>query len=251
MVKVEGLDKIFDPGLFEQKKHVLKNLSFQVRQGKTTGFVGVNGAGKTTTLKCILGFIHPNKGEVEFFNEGPLTSEVKTRIGYLPERPYYYEFLKASEFLRFHWQLSTTKKNEKQNFESRAQEILQKVNLSDVWDRQLRSFSKGMLQRIGLAQALLRRPEFLILDEPMSGLDPDGRILIKDIILEEKLKGTTIFFSSHLLGDMDELCDDLVVINQGELQYQGELKNFAKEQGVEKSFRELREKLGGLKGSKT
>ena len=188
---------------------------------------------------------------MEFFNEGPLTSEVKTRIGYLPERPYYYEFLKASEFLRFHWQLSTTKKNEKQNFESRAREILQKVNLSDVWDRQLRSFSKGMLQRIGLAQALLRRPEFLILDEPMSGLDPDGRILIKDIILDEKLKGTTIFFSSHLLGDMDELCDDLVVINQGELQYQGELKNFAKEQGVEKSFRELREKLGGLKGSKT
>jgi ABC-2 type transport system ATP-binding protein len=249
MVKVEGLNKIFDPGLFEAKKHVLKDLSFQVRKGKTTGFVGVNGAGKTTTLKCILGFIHPNSGSINFFEGGGLSSDVKTRIGYLPERPYYYEFLKASEFLKFHWQLSKTAKNSKQEFESRGREVLQKVNLSDVWDRQLRSFSKGMLQRIGLAQALLRNPEFLILDEPMSGLDPDGRILIKDIIREEKHKGTTIFFSSHLLGDMDELCDDLVVINQGELQYQGELKDFAKEQGVEKSFRELRNKLGGLKGN--
>lgn len=240
MLKVQGLVKTFKPDLLQKPHTVLKGLSFEIKKGRTTGFVGVNGAGKTTTLKCALGFVHPSAGEITFFNEGPLNSELKKRIGYLPERPYYYDFLTASQFLKFHWDLT----GGGSDFHTRAQEVLAKVNLKDVFHRHLRSFSKGMLQRIGLAQALLRNPSFLILDEPMSGLDPDGRILIKDIIQEEKKKGTTLFFSSHLLGDMDELCDDLVVIDQGKLVYEGPLQEFSKGQGVERSFYEVRTKLG-------
>lgn len=241
MLKVQGLVKTFATNVFEKPQKVLKGLSFEIHKGRTTGFVGVNGAGKTTTLKCALGFVRPDGGEIQFFGEGPLSSELKKRLGYLPERPYYYDFLTASQFLRFHWDLT----GGGDDFPERCEEILAKVNLKNVKDKYLRSFSKGMLQRIGLAQALLRTPEFLILDEPMSGLDPDGRILIKEIMREEKKKGTTLFFSSHLLGDMDELCDDLVVIDQGQLAYQGPLRDFAKDQGVEKSFYEIRQRLGG------
>jgi ABC-2 type transport system ATP-binding protein len=241
MLKVEGLTKTFKGQVFEKSQQVLKGLSFQVHQGRTTGFVGVNGAGKTTTLKCALGFVRPDAGTIDFFGKGPLDSDLKKRLGYLPERPYYYDFVTATQFLKFHWDLT----GGGDGFEKRAEEILAKVNLKGVTKKYLRSFSKGMLQRIGLAQALLRSPDLLILDEPMSGLDPDGRMLIKEIIQEEKNKGTTLFFSSHLLGDMDELCDDLVVIDQGTLIYQGALKGFAKDQGVEKSFYETRMKLGG------
>lgn len=243
MLKVQGLIKTFKTNAFEKPQQVLKGLSFEIKKGRTTGFVGVNGAGKTTTLKCALGFVHPDAGNITFFSVGPLSSELKQRIGYLPERPYYYDFLTATQFLKFHWDLT----GGGENFDSRAEEILKKVNLKGVNERRLRSFSKGMLQRIGLAQALLRSPEFLILDEPMSGLDPDGRVLIKDIIREEKEKGTTLFFSSHLLGDMDELCDDLVVIDKGQLAYEGNLKDFAKERGVERSFHDLRMQLGERK----
>lgn len=243
MLKVQGLVKTFKTNVFEKPQQVLKGLSFEISKGKTTGFVGVNGAGKTTTLKCALGFVHPDEGQITFFNEGPLTSQLKQRMGYLPERPYYYDFLTASQFLKFHWDLT----GGGDNFENRAEEVLNKVNLRGVTKKHLRSFSKGMLQRIGLAQALIRSPEFLILDEPMSGLDPDGRILIKDIIREEREKGTTLFFSSHLLGDMDELCDDLVVIDKGQLVYQGTLRDFAKDRGVERSFYEVRTQTGGKK----
>lgn len=242
-LEVIQLTKAFQGEAFKKPKTVLKDLNFEIRQGKTTGFVGVNGAGKTTTLKCILGFVRPTAGEVRILGE-PLSDKTKAKIGFLPERPYYHDFLKAREFLRFHWGLGRGKS---EDFEKRAREVLQKVNLPQVWDSSLRSFSKGMLQRIGVAQALLHQPEILILDEPMSGLDPDGRILIKDIIQEQRQSGKTIFFSSHLLGDMDELCDDLVVIDQGQLIYQGELKTFSKDQGVEKSFREVRSKLGVLR----
>lgn len=242
-IEVRNLSKSFKGGLFEASKGVLDRLSFQIESNKTTGFIGVNGAGKTTTLKCVLGFVSPDQGEVFMLGES-LSSQTKTKIGYLPERPYYYDFLTAKEFLRFHWELSSTKENINEDFDVRALEVLRKVNLKDVFEKKLRSFSKGMLQRIGVAQALLRHPQILILDEPMSGLDPDGRILIKDIILEEKKRGTTVFFSSHLLGDMEELCDNLVVIDSGRLVYSGSLQEFSGDRGVEKSFRDIRLKLG-------
>lgn len=238
-LKVENLSKTFRGGVLEKDKHVLQALSFSVPKGKTTGFIGVNGAGKTTSIKCVLDFIRPDSGVIEFFGEKRLTPEIKRRIGYLPERPYYYEFLTAIEFLQFHWRLAGASGD----FETRANEVLAEVGLTKAKDRRLRTYSKGMLQRAGMAQALLCKPEFLILDEPMSGLDPDGRALIKDIIRDEQKNGTSIFFSSHLLNDMDELCDHLVVIDDGKLIFQGPIKEFAGNEGVEKTFRDLRKQL--------
>lgn len=219
---VQNLNKVFKGGLFEKDKLVLKNVNFQVEKGVTTGFVGVNGSGKTTSLKCVLGFIHPTSGGVHFFENQILSSEIKNKIGYMPERPYFYEFLKAEEFLKFHWDLG----GGGPGFEVACNEVLGRVNLLSAKKTVLRKFSKGMLQRVGLAQAIIKKPEFLILDEPMSGLDPDGRFLIKKIMKEEQARGTTIFFSSHLLHDMEELCRDIVVIDQGQIIYQGELKKF-------------------------
>lgn len=244
ILTVESLRKGFKPHFFSKQKQVLKNLSFTIQSGRTTGFIGVNGAGKTSTLKCVLGFTRPDYGTIRFFDGHALDNAVKSKIGYLPERPYYYDFLTAKEFLKFHWDLSGAPSD---GFESAADEVLTKVNLKSTGTKKLRSFSKGMLQRIGMAQALLHKPQFLILDEPMSGLDPDGRLLIKEIMQDEKRKGTSIFFSSHLLHDMDELCDDLVVIDKGVLIYQGTLSDFVnKDEGVEKSFKALRLRLGGL-----
>lgn len=237
---VQNLNKSFSLGLFRKHKQILSDVSFEIESGKTTGFIGVNGSGKTTSLKCILGFITPDSGQIHFFEKkSELGSDVKARIGYLPERPYLYEFLTAQEFLKFHWDLS----GGGAGFQEAAAKVLKKVELANVEDRRLRSFSKGMLQRIGMAQALLRDPEFLILDEPMSGLDPDGRLLIKDIIREERGRGRTIFFSSHLLNDMDELCDNLVVIDGGKMIFQGSQKEFTREGKVEESFRALRSRL--------
>lgn len=242
-LKVSSLRKGFKPHFFSKHKQILKNLNFSIKSGRTTGFIGVNGAGKTTTLKCILGFTKPDFGEIHFFGNHKLDSQVKSKIGYLPERPYYYDFLTAKEFLKFHWDLSGLSIAD---FEGSAEAVLKKVNLNNTGNKKLRSFSKGMLQRIGMAQALIHNPEFLILDEPMSGLDPDGRLLIKEIMKEEKSKGTTIFFSSHLLHDMDELCDDLVVIDNGVLIFQGAIENFAdKATGVEQSFKKLRSQFRG------
>ena len=245
-IEIRNLSKSFKGGIFESSKCILDGLSFQIETGKTTGFIGVNGSGKTTTLKCVLGFVNLDRGEILMLG-GRLSSQTKAQIGYLPERPYYYDFLTAREFLRFHWDLSETPENVADDFESRVLEVLRKVNLKDVLEKRLRSFSKGMLQRIGVAQALLRQPQILILDEPMSGLDPDGRSLIKEIIFEEKKRGTTVFFSSHLLGDMEELCDNLVVIDVGKLVYSGSLQEFSGDRGVEKSFRDIRLKLGETK----
>ncbi len=235
-IEVVNLNKSFKKSVFEKSKQVLKNVSFDVPINKTTGFVGNNGSGKTTSIKCIFEFIFKDSGDVLFFNEkmGP---ETRKKIGYLPERPYLYEFLTAEEFLKFHLDLSK-KSIQGQSVDDLVDEVLKKVGLVDVKKKFLRSFSKGMLQRAGLAQALIHKPEILILDEPMSGLDPDGRLLVKDILREEKKKGITIFFSSHLLQDMEELCDHLVAIHHGEIIYNSDLKSFMNQYpSLEEAFR--------------
>lgn len=214
---VEGLNKSFAGSFFEKTKQVLFDVKFSVRAGQTTGFIGVNGSGKTTSLKCILGFIHPHSGRISIFNQPISQKSVRARIGYLPERPYLYEFLTAREFLKFHWELT----GGGEGFDSACRANLERVNLLHAENKRIRTFSKGMMQRVGFAQALLREPDLLILDEPMSGLDPDGRYLIKDILRQEKKNGRTIFFSTHYLSDVEELCEDLVVIDQGRILYQG------------------------------
>ncbi len=221
VISVSGLCKSFQPNFYEKSKQVLKKVSFDVPANRTTGFIGINGSGKTTTLKSILGFIHPDEGTVRFFDDQEHSNSVLNRIGYLPERPYLYEYLTTFEFLKLHWELT----GGGDGFELAARSCLERVNLIGVENRRIRFFSKGMMQRIGMAQALLRKPELLILDEPMSGLDPDGRFLIKDIIRQEKARGTTVFFSSHFLNDIEELCEYLVVIDAGQILYQGPTLN--------------------------
>ncbi len=229
-LEINSLRKHFLQGFWRKKKEVLDGVSFRIPLGETTGFVGSNGSGKTTTIKCVLGFLIPNSGSIRFFGEENQASEisekVRMQIGYLPERPYYYDFLTAEEFLRFHWRLSGAGAG----FLQAADEVLSRVKLSHVRQQRLRSFSKGMLQRIGMAQALLRKPKVLVLDEPMSGLDPDGRLMMKEIIGEEKSRGTTVFFSSHLLGDMEELCKNVVVIDRGKILYEGLLRELVAQQ---------------------
>lgn len=239
---VQKLNKTFKGGLFEKDRHILRDVTFSIPEGETTGFVGSNGSGKTTTIKCIFDFVGPDSGEILFFGK-PLSTEVKTRIGYLPERPYLYEFLTGVEFLKLHWSLcygSSTK-----DFYERANEALKKVDLFEAKDRRLRTYSKGMLQRAGIAQAILTRPDLLILDEPMSGLDPDGRAMVKDILREEQKRGASLFFSSHLLQDMEELCSHLVVINRGQVLYDGVLSSFMAEfKSLERAFSVLKGKEG-------
>ncbi|XGC81559.1 ABC transporter ATP-binding protein [Bdellovibrio bacteriovorus] len=240
VLSVRNLNKTFKGGLFEKDRHVLQNVTFSIPKGQTTGFVGSNGAGKTTTIKCLFDFIRPDSGEILFFGQ-PLSSESKTRIGYLPERPYLYEFLTGMEFLKLHWNLCFG--SSLKNFSESAEAALKKVDLIEAKDRRLRTYSKGMLQRIGIAQAILTNPDLIILDEPMSGLDPDGRALVKDILREEQKRGVSLFFSSHLLQDMEELCSHLVVVNKGRILYDGVLSSFMSEySSLERAFAVLKGK---------
>lgn len=202
-------------------KTVLKGIDFTIPKGSLTGFIGVNGAGKTTTIKALLGFIEPSSGSIEFFGNHGLTDDSRRRLGFMPERPYFYDYLTGSEFLALHWKLRGHKVDE--SFEKSCDWALKSVDLERARNLRLRQFSKGMLQRIGIAQAIMHKPHLLILDEPMSGLDPDGRLLVKNIIRNLHAEGTTIFFSSHLLQDMEELCDRLLIIDSGEIIYEGNL----------------------------
>ncbi len=234
ILEAKKLNKIFSGGLFESPRHLLKDVSFSLPTGETTGFVGSNGSGKTTTIKCMLDFMRPDSGETLFFNKA-LDLQAKKRIGYLPERPYLYEFLSGMEFLRLHWNLV---QDSQKDFIERSHEALKRVDLFEARDKKLRQYSKGMLQRVGIAQAILNKPDLLILDEPMSGLDPDGRGLVKDILRAEAKRGTSLFFSSHLLQDMEELCSHLVVINKGAILYDGDLVSFMKQYtNLEDAFR--------------
>lgn len=242
ILEVKKLNKTFGGGLFEKRRRVLQDVSFSLPAGETTGFVGSNGSGKTTTIKCMLDFMRPDSGQILFFGK-PLDIQSKRRIGYLPERPYLYEFLTGMEFLRLHWNLV---QDSTKDFIARAHEALKRVDLFEARDKKLRQYSKGMLQRIGIAQAILNKPDLLILDEPMSGLDPDGRGLVKDILRDEAKRGTSLFFSSHLLQDMEELCSHLVVINKGMILYDGDISTFMKQyHSLEDAFRFAKEQGGG------
>lgn len=238
IVKVSNIQKSFQPDFYKKPTQVLKNVSFVIPQGKFVGLIGPNGAGKTTTIKCLLQFIFPDKGTIQFGHNLSFL-EFKKHIGYLPERPFFQEFLTGVEFLKLHWDLSETKKD---NFEHRATEILELVKLTHAKNKKLKDYSKGMLQRIGIAQSLIAFPDFLILDEPMSGLDPDGRILIKDILKDLKKTHITVLMSSHLLEDIDELCEDLIVIHGGECFFNGATAEF------KKNYSTLQEAYRAFKG---
>lgn len=230
ILEVQGLKKSFNRGFIPKRTEVLKGISFKLEPGTITGFLGANGAGKTTTMKCVLGLARPDAGQISFFNGQPLSLEVRNKIGFLPERPYFYEYLTGEEFLRFYGKLSM--KLSRQDLNTRINELLALVGLSEARHRRLRAYSKGMLQRIGFAQAIIHRPEIVILDEPVSGLDPDGRQALADLILQISKQGAAVFFSSHLMYDTEMLCQNLVIMRDGQVMYEGATKKFLDDMGV-------------------
>jgi ABC-2 type transport system ATP-binding protein len=214
-IETQNLTKEYPHGFLHlQKKTSLEGLTMQVQEGEVFGFLGPNGAGKSTTIKLLMGIIFPTAGTAQILGRPASDVMMHRDIGYLPEQPYFYDYLTAAEvldyFARFHG-FSTAEREE------RVQEMLKKVGLETAGRIQLRKFSKGMLQRVGLAQAILHDPKVVILDEPMSGLDPVGRREVRDIILELKNAGKTILFSTHILPDAEMLCDRVGVIAGGKL----------------------------------
>jgi ABC-2 type transport system ATP-binding protein len=214
-IETQNLTKEYPHGFLHLKRKTsLENLTMQVEDGEVFGFLGPNGAGKSTTIKLLMGIIFPTAGSAQILGKPVNDVSMHRDIGYLPEQPYFYDYLTAAEvldyFARFHGFSATERKE-------RVQKMLQKVGLETAGKIQLRKFSKGMLQRVGLAQAIVHDPKLLILDEPMSGLDPVGRREVRDIILELKNAGKTILFSTHILSDAETLCDRVGVIAGGQL----------------------------------
>ena len=242
VLEIIDLKKTYKRGWRSQPVHALKGVSFKIEPGTVTGFLGANGAGKTTTIKCILELSLADSGKILYFGDEGLTNEAKSKIGFLPERPYFYEYLTGREFLRFYGQLSLTTKSIDLN--QRVSDLLKRVGLTHAGDRPLRSYSKGMLQRVGIAQALVHRPAFIILDEPQTGLDPDGRVEVREIIRETANEGTAVFFSSHLLNDAEQLCENLVIYKQGQLVYTGSTRTLLGQ--AETGFRATWQKAGKL-----
>ncbi|MGC8928687.1 MAG: ABC transporter ATP-binding protein [Myxococcota bacterium] len=220
VLEIKNLSKSFRTGFWLKKTEALRDVSLTVRENEIYGFLGPNGAGKTTTIKTILGLIFPDSGSISIM--GKDYSDISTRkyIGYAPEQPYFYEYLTAYEFLKFYGSLFSIPSYE---LKRRIPVLLDMVGLSGKESLQLRKFSKGMLQRIGLAQALINDPKFLILDEPMSGLDPIGRREIRDLILALKKSGKTVFFSTHILSDVEMICDKVAIIIKGEIKKEASL----------------------------
>ena len=217
MVAIEILDleKSYQVGFWRKRAKVaLRPLRLTIEEGEVFGFLGPNGAGKTTTLKLLMGLVFPTAGTARILGRDLDDPQVKSQIGFLPEQPYFYDHLTARELLNYYGQLSGVPAKGRG---ARVEQMLDRVGLSDSAGVQLRKFSKGMLQRVGLAQAVLHDPKLVFLDEPMSGLDPMGRREVRDMIQQLRHEGKTVFFSTHILSDAEALCDRVGVIHQGEL----------------------------------
>ena len=220
ILEVQDLRKTFTRGLLRRKTEAVRGISFAVEPGQIFGFLGPNGAGKTTTIKMLMGLIFPTSGSASLLGAPAGNREAKQRLGYLPENPYFYDYLSAQELLdmvgRMHGLDGAARRK-------RVGELIERVGLGHAGKRPLRSFSKGMLQRAGLAQSLMGDPELVVLDEPMSGLDPLGRKEVRDLIIELRERGKTVFFSTHILSDATLLCDRVAIIVRGELRDVGPL----------------------------
>lgn len=214
-IEILGLEKTYAVGFWRKKpKRALKPLHLRVEDGEVFGFLGPNGAGKTTTLKLLMGLVFPSAGSARILGMDFADPRVKAQIGFLPEQPYFYDYLTARELLEYYGELSGVAGKDRSR---RVAEMLDRVGLRDAAGVQLRKFSKGMLQRVGIAQAILHDPKVVFLDEPMSGLDPMGRREVRDLMEQLKKDSKTVFFSTHILSDAEALCDRVGVIHQGEL----------------------------------
>src|SRR5262252_6150536 len=214
-IEILGLEKTYMVGFWRKRpKRALQPLHLAVEDGEIFGFLGPNGAGKTTTLKMLMGLVFPTGGTARVLGMELNDPRVKAQIGFLPEQPYFYDYLTARELLEYFAGLSGVPAKERSR---RAQQMLARVGLADAGGVQLRKFSKGMLQRVGIAQAILHEPRVVFFDEPMSGLDPMGRRDVRNLMDQLRQEGKTVFFSTHILSDAEALCDRVAVIHQGEL----------------------------------
>jgi ABC-2 type transport system ATP-binding protein len=220
VVEVRRLVKTYRVGFLRKRVEAVRGISFEVRPGEIFGLLGPNGAGKTTTIKCLLRLVFPTEGELKVFGLSPEKRESMLRVGYMPENPYVYRYLKPLELLDLCGRLAGMRGRERRE---RSEAMIDKVGLRHAVDRPIGKFSKGMMQRVGLAQALLHDPELLVLDEPMSGLDPIGRKEIRDILLEQKRRGKTLLFTSHILSDVEMLCDRVSILQRGVVTAEGKL----------------------------
>ncbi|HEY0384660.1 MAG TPA: ABC transporter ATP-binding protein [Pyrinomonadaceae bacterium] len=230
VVEIENLTKDYEVGFWRKRKvRALDGLTLAVEGGEIFGFLGANGAGKTTTLKLLMRLIYPTSGRARIMGRDINDVRMHARIGYLPENPYFYDYLTARELLEYFAELFGYDKLERRR---RARSLLERVHLDEKsWDKQLRKFSKGMLQRVGLAQALLNDPEIIFLDEPMSGLDPVGRREVRDLIATERARGKTVFMCSHILSDIEVLCDHVAIMRSGRLAETGRLEELRQRAG--------------------
>ncbi len=223
VVRVDGIVKDFRPGFGLRTKRVLHGISFAVQEGEIFGFVGPNGAGKTTTLKLLMGLIRATRGRASILGHDVGETAFRRHVGFLPENPYFYDFLSGREILRFYAELSGVPRRRRKQ---RVETLLEWVGLSQAAGARLRTYSKGMLQRIGIAQALVHDPAVVFLDEPMSGLDPIGRKEIRDLILRLRSEGKTVFMNTHILSDVETICDRVAIIVKGQIRYEGGTHDF-------------------------
>lgn len=247
-VRIENLTKIFPVPLRRQRVTAVRNISFEVRPGEVYGLLGPNGSGKSTTLKILLGLVTPNQGRAMIFGQDSRDYHSRRDVGFLPENPYFYKFLTAAETLRFYGKvcgMGGTILNK------RIDELIHLVGLEDARDRRIGGFSKGMLQRIGLAQALIQDPRLVVLDEPTAGVDPAGSHQIRDLILDLKKRGKTVLLTSHLLEQVQEICDRVGIMARGEMIREGALADLVSvknqtEYVIENATPEIRSQIENL-----
>jgi ABC-2 type transport system ATP-binding protein len=222
VIELSGLTKDYPTGFLHLRRvRALDGLSLAVERGEIFGFLGGNGAGKTTAIKVLMRLMTPTAGTARILGHDVTEAGVRARVGYLPEQPYFYDYLTARELVEYCAELFGYGRAARR---ARAAALLRRVELDEAaWDRQLRKFSKGMLQRVGLAQALVNDPEVVVLDEPMSGLDPIGRRQVRDLIAGLRASGVTVFFSSHIIADIEVLCDRVAIVQRGRLAHLGRL----------------------------
>ena len=235
VLEISNLTKDFEVGFWKKRKvRALDGLSLTVKGGQIFGFLGGNGAGKTTTIKILMTLLFPTSGTARILGSDISDVSMHKRIGYCPENPYFYDYLTASELMKYFGELLGLNSAERTR---RASELLTKVGLEEKdWNKQLRKYSKGMLQRVGLAQALINEPEIVFFDEPMSGLDPIGRREIRELIIELRQKGTTVFMSTHILSDVEALCDEVAILRRGKLTATGRLDELLSRQGEQQVY---------------
>ena len=235
VIEITNLSKEYEIGFWKKKRvRSLDDLTLTVKGGQIFGFLGANGAGKTTTIKLLMRLLFPTSGTARILGRDISDAEMHHAIGYCPENPYFYDYLTALELMNYFGEIFGLNAAIRQ---SRSRELLRQVGLEEKnWNKQLRTFSKGMLQRVGLAQSLINEPEIVFLDEPMSGLDPIGRREVRELIAGLRDQGTTVFMSTHILSDIEALCDEVAILRNGKLAAIGNLEELLTTSGEKRGF---------------